>query len=101
MFKVSDGASGIIVASEAGLQKLGIEKSQAVEIAGWAQITRNITKDPADMVELTTIKKSCRKGHGNAGITIDQIGTIETHDCFSIAGVLATEALGLAAKARR
>lgn len=98
--KVSDGASGIIVASEAGLQKLGIEKSQAVEIAGWAQITRNITKDPADMVELTTIKKAAEKAMENAGITIDQIGTIETHDCFSIAGVLATEALGLAAKGK-
>ncbi len=36
----------------------------------------------------------------NAGITIDQIGTVETHDCFSIAGVLATEALGLAAKGK-
>ncbi|MCF8388767.1 MAG: hypothetical protein K9G47_12870, partial [Bacteroidales bacterium] len=28
--------------------------------------------------------------------TIDQLGTIETHDCFSIAGILATEALGYA-----
>ena len=32
----------------------------------------------------------------DAGITIEQLGTIETHDCFSIAGVLATEALGFA-----
>ncbi len=98
--KVSDGASGIIVASEEGLKKMGIEKSQAVEIAGWAQITRNITKDPADMVELTTIKKAAEKAMENAGITIDQLGTVETHDCFSIAGVLATEALGLAAKGK-
>jgi len=98
--KVSDGASGIIVATEEGLKKLGIEKSQAVEIAGWAQITRNITKDPADMVELTTIKKAAEKALENAGITIDQVGTVETHDCFSIAGVLATEALGLAAKGK-
>lgn len=98
--KVSDGASGIIVATEDGLKKLGIEKSQAVEIVGWAQITRNITKNPADMVELTTIKKAAEKALENVGITIDQVGTIETHDCFSIAGVLATEALGLAAKGK-
>ncbi len=32
-----------------------------------------------------------------AGITMDQVGTVETHDCFSIAGILAVEALGLAA----
>jgi acetyl-CoA C-acetyltransferase/acetyl-CoA acyltransferase len=30
-----------------------------------------------------------------AGITIDQVGTIEIHDCFSIVGVLGVEALGL------
>jgi acetyl-CoA C-acetyltransferase/acetyl-CoA acyltransferase len=32
----------------------------------------------------------------SAGITKEQLGTIETHDCFSIAGILATEALGYA-----
>ncbi|MBU1370292.1 MAG: thiolase family protein, partial [Bacteroidetes bacterium] len=98
--KVSDGASGIIVASEQGLQKLGIAKSQAVEIAGWAQVTRNITKDPIDPVELTTIKKAAEQALAKAGITIDQVATVETHDCFSIAGLLAVEALGLAEKGK-
>jgi len=31
-----------------------------------------------------------------AGITIHDLATIEVHDCFSIAGVLSTEALGFA-----
>ncbi|MBU1008619.1 MAG: 3-ketoacyl-CoA thiolase [Bacteroidetes bacterium] len=95
--KVSDGASAIAVVSEEGLRRLGIDKKDAVEIVGWAQLTRNITQDPPDLVELTTIKKAAAAALKNAGITIDQVGTIETHDCFSIAGVLATEALGLAA----
>jgi acetyl-CoA C-acetyltransferase/acetyl-CoA acyltransferase len=94
--KVSDGASGIIIASEEGLVKLGIDKKDAVEIAGFAQLTRNITQDPPNPVELTTIKKTALSALKNAGIGIDQVGTIETHDCFSIAGLLAVEALGLA-----
>lgn len=94
--KVSDGASGIIIASEEGLVKLGIDKKDAVEIAGFAQLTRNITQDPPNPVELTTIKKTALTALKNAGIGIDQVGTIETHDCFSIAGLLAVEALGLA-----
>lgn len=94
--KVSDGASGIIIASEEGLAKLGIDKKDAVEIAGFAQLTRNITQDPPNPVELTTIKKTALTALQNAGIGIDQVGTIETHDCFSIAGLLAVEALGLA-----
>lgn len=95
--KVSDGASGIIVSSEEGLERLGIDKKDTVEIAGWAQLTRNITIDPPDPTELTTIKQTAASAMEMAGITIDQIGTVETHDCFSIAGIMAVEALGLAA----
>lgn len=95
--KVSDGASGIIIASEEGLKKLGISKEKAVEIVGWAQLTRNITNDPPNAVELTTIRKTAEAALEMAGISMDQVATVETHDCFSIAGILATEALGLAA----
>ena len=94
--KVSDGASAIAICSEEGLAKAGIDKKDAVEVMGFAQVIRNITNDPADPTELQTIKKAAHQAMADAGITIDQVGTIETHDCFSIAGVLATEALGLA-----
>ncbi len=36
-----------------------------------------------------TIKDAALSALADAGITIDDLGTIETHDCFSIAGVLA------------
>jgi len=61
-----------------------------------AQVERNVTNDPPDLTELTTIKKAAHQAMESAGITIDQLGTIETHDCFSIAGILAVEALGFA-----
>ncbi len=96
--KVSDGASAIIVCSEEGLNRMGIDKKDAVEIMGFGHVIRNITEDPADLTELQTIKKAAHQAMEDAGVTIGQIGTIETHDCFSIAGVLATEALGLAAR---
>ncbi len=94
--KVSDGASGIAILSEEGLKRAGIDKKDAVEVCGWAQLTRNITNDPPELTELTTIKKSAATALAMAGITMDQVGTVETHDCFSIAGVLGVEALGLA-----
>ncbi len=96
--KVSDGASAIAICSEEGLKRMGVDKKDAVEILGFGHVIRNITDDPADPTELQTIKKAAHQAMEDAGVTIDQIGTIETHDCFSIAGVLATEALGLAAK---
>ena len=96
--KVSDGASAIAICSEEGLKKIGVDKKDTVEVIGYGQVIRNITNNPTDLTELETIKKAAHTAMKNAGVTIDQIGTIETHDCFSIAGVLATEAFGLAAR---
>lgn len=94
--KVSDGASSIAIVSEDGLKKTGIPKDQAVEVVGVGHQVRNITEDPPNLVELTTIKQAAKEALDMAGISVDQLATIETHDCFSIAGVLGAEALGLA-----
>lgn len=94
--KVSDGASALIMTSDEGLEKLNIDKKDAVEIVGWAQVERNITYDPPDYTELTTIKKAAKEALDSAKISINDLGTIEIHDCFSIAGILGVEALGFA-----
>jgi len=94
--KVSDAASAIAILSEEGLEKCGIPKSEAVEVISLAQVERNITNDPPDKTELTAIKKAAKQALDMAGITIDDLATAEVHDCFSIAGVLTTEALGFA-----
>ena len=98
--KVSDGASGIAICSEEGLKRIGVDKKDAVEVMGWAQVIRDITNEPADPAELEAIPRAAKEAMESAGVTIDQIGTIETHDCFSIAGILAVEALGLAPKGK-
>jgi acetyl-CoA C-acetyltransferase len=94
--KVSDGASAIAICSEEGLKKAGIPKSDAVEVAGWAQIVDNITENPSDLTRLTTIEAAVKKALISAGITINDLATIEVHDCFTIAGILSVEAIGFA-----
>lgn len=94
--KVSDGASAIAILSEEGLERCGIPKDQAVRVVGYGQVERNITNDPPDPTELTAIKKAAKQALEMAGITIDDLATAEIHDCFSIAGILTTEALGFA-----
>ena len=98
--KVSDGASSIAIVSEEGLQRTGIPKSEAVEIAGWGHTVDDITKDADDLTELATTRKAVTLALQNAGITVDQVATAEIHDCFTIAGVMAVEALGLADKGK-
>lgn len=94
--KVSDGASAIAIVSEDGLAKIGIPKSQAIEIVGWAQVEANLTKAPEDLTQLKTTQVAAQEALESAGITIDQLGTVETHDCFTIAAVMAVEAIGFA-----
>lgn len=94
--KVSDGASAIAIVSEEGLKRIGYSKEDAVEITGFAQVEDNLTTDPENPVELTTTKIAVNKAFDMAGITKDDIATVEAHDCFTIAGILATEAIGFA-----
>jgi len=94
--KVSDGASAIAIVSEEGLKRCGISKHDAVEIISFGQAEEDITKAPEDLTALTTTKVAVQKALADAGITKDLIGTVETHDCFTIAGIMATEAIGFA-----
>ena len=94
--KVSDGASAIAIVSEEGLKKVGIDPKDAVEIVGIGQAVADITQEPENMTCLTTMKAAAAKAIEMAGITVDQIGTVEVHDCFSIAGIMGAEAIGFA-----
>ncbi len=94
--KVSDGASAIAILSEEGLKRCGIPKDQAVEILGFGQAEADLTKAPADLTCLETTKRAVAKALESAGITAADLGTVEAHDCFTIAGILGTEAIGLA-----
>ncbi len=94
--KVSDGASAIAVVSEEGLKRIGIPLSEAVEIIGYGQAEDDITKDPTDPTRLETTSIAVKKALESASITKEQVGTVECHDCFTIAGIMAVEAIGFA-----
>ena len=94
--KVSDGASAIAILSEKGLEKVGIPKSEAIEVVGFSLKVDNLTKQPEDLTKLRTVQLAAKEALDNAGITINDVATIEVHDCFTVAGILMVEALGLA-----
>ncbi len=94
--KVSDGASAIAIMSEEGLERCGINKKDAVEVVGVGHSVGDITLDPKDRTVLDTVKSAIDKAFASAGITKEDLATVEVHDCFTIAGVLMTEALGFA-----
>jgi acetyl-CoA C-acetyltransferase len=95
--KVSDGGSALVFASEQGLDKIGVDKSDAVEIIAYAQVQENLTTPPPDPTKLTTCEIAAQRAYERANITPKDLSVLEVHDCFTIAGLLAIEAAGFAA----
>jgi acetyl-CoA C-acetyltransferase/acetyl-CoA acyltransferase len=95
--KVTDGASSILLTTELGLERCGIKKKDAIEIISIGEAQGDITQAPEDLTVLSTTAKAVHKALSQAEISIEDIGWLEVHDCFSITGLLCLEAIGLAA----
>jgi acetyl-CoA acyltransferase len=97
--QVSDGASAVVLVSEAGLNKLGKRLVDTVEIAAYGHATAalDVLSDPLVM---TTAQAAAQEAYRDAGVGPRDIGVAEVHDCFSITELLLYEALGFAEKGR-
>ncbi|MFH1144812.1 MAG: 3-ketoacyl-CoA thiolase, partial [Candidatus Eisenbacteria bacterium] len=93
--KVSDGAAGVLVMSEEGLKKAGIDRNDAAEIVGWGTSVANLTELPADPTTLATSRAAVEKAYAMAGVKAGDLAFAEVHDCFSITGILMAEATGI------
>jgi acetyl-CoA acetyltransferase len=94
--KVSDGAAAIVVCSEEGWRRMGLSREDVVEVAGYGQMAANLTAPPPDLTEMTTCKRAAAQAQAMAGTSIRDMGVCEVHDCFTVSGILLTEALGMA-----
>jgi len=94
--KVSDGGSALVFASEEGLKKIGVDKKDAVEVLAYAQVQDNLTTPPPDLTKLSTCEIAAKRAYERAGIKSEDLSVLDVHDCFTIAGVLAIEAAGVA-----
>jgi len=92
--KVSDGGSAILFTSREGLKKIGKSERDAVLIAGYGHSVANITRESGDRTRLLTTKNAVEKAYEMAGISAEEIGVFECHDCFTITGLLSLEAAG-------
>jgi len=95
--QVSDGASVMVLASEAGLARLGRSMSDCAEIVGKGHAVSSLYED-GDPTELTTVKAATSAAMADARIGVSDLNIAEVHDCFTIAELMTYEALGLAPK---
>jgi acetyl-CoA acyltransferase len=97
--QVSDGASGMILATEDGLAKLGKTPADCVELRSWGFQASPLAM-VSDYTELTNTRGAADEALADSGITRDQIGVVELHDCFAVNEWLMLEALGFAERGR-
>lgn len=90
---ITDGSATIILANE----KVSKEMKTDVFItgSGLANDTLSLSRRKS-LTEIPAGKKAAEIAYKQAGVTADKINFAEVHDCFTIAEIMATEALGFA-----
>ena len=90
---VSDGASVAIVVSDEFAAKQGLDTS--VTVLGTGQSSDAVAlQDRSAITKTPAVERAAEAAYEDAGITPDDIDVAEVHDCFTIAEILALEALG-------
>jgi acetyl-CoA C-acetyltransferase len=94
--QITDGYASMILATEEGLAKLGVPKSECVEIAGWGQATDPLRKAGRDVLRPAGAYRAMRTAYQMAGAKPEDVNVAEVHDCFSVMGAIGTEVIGKA-----
>jgi len=95
---ISDGAAAVIVASTAGLRRLGI--SHAPRVAGCGLVSGTVQMGLPDVNEEDVSRRAGEEAYRLAGIGPRDIDVVEMHDCFTIAEIVRLEGLGLLPRGR-
>jgi len=95
---ITDGAAAVILAPVEMAKSL---KKPVVRIAGSGHATDTISlSSRRDMTWIESTHKAAQKALAMAGRKIGDIDFFEVHDCFTIAEIMVTEALGIVEKGK-
>ncbi len=100
--QVSDGWARLLVCDDEGLARLGIPRSQATELVGFAQTTDTlgIAARGEALLQPAAARRAFQAAMTMAGARPEQLSFEEVHDCFSVMAPLAVELSGLAEPGR-
>jgi len=88
---ISDGAAAIVLTDEDTAQ--GHDK--AIAFRARAQANDFLPMSKRDVTAFEGPAMAWQKGLAEAGVTLDDMSLVETHDCFTIAELIQYEAMGL------
>ncbi len=90
---VSDGAAALVVAHEDVAE--GLERALAFRARQQANDALPLSR--RDPTAFDGARRAWDKARAEAGVTLDDLSLVETHDCFTMAELIEYEAMGLAA----
>ena len=91
---VSDGAAAIVLVDEA----LAAQFPRAIGFRARQHVNDILPLSRRDPLAFEGASRAWRQALQAAGITLDDLSLVETHDCFTIAELIEYEAMGLAAR---
>jgi acetyl-CoA acetyltransferase len=91
---VGEGAAAVVVASEDGIARLGIDRKRAVKVIASVTRTERVYRGAKNFdAELT--RETTAQAYEEAAIGPKDLDLIELHDAFTIEELLYVEAMGL------
>lgn len=90
---VGEGAAAVIVASDEGIDRLGLDRSRAVRILASATRSEGVYP-PGVGIDAALTVETAQAAFDQAGVAPTDMDVLEVHDAFSIEELLYTEALG-------
>ena len=89
---ISDGAAALVIVSDALIDRF----PKAVRFRAAQQVNDLLPMSAKDTTLFEGPRRAIEKAYAQAGITVDDLSLAEVHDCFTIAELQMTEALGVA-----
>lgn len=89
---VSDGAAALVISHE----PLSAAKVAALRWRSRTQVNEYLPLSRRDPTRFEGAALAWQRGLADAGASLDDLGFVETHDCFTVAELLEYEAMGLA-----
>lgn len=90
----TDGASATVMCSDRFLKKHCSKRSVKLLASG---LVSDIDEQAHNIYDLEMVRTNVRGVYERAGLGPEDLSVVETHDCFSVAEILAYEKLGLCA----
>jgi acetyl-CoA C-acetyltransferase len=89
---VSDGAAALVLTDV----ETALGRPKAVAFRSRAHVNDFLPMSKRDVIQFEGCSKAWSQALGGAGLTLDDLSFVETHDCFTIAELIEYEAMGLA-----